>query len=422
MGWSAPVEAVNFRVLYRKDNENFQEIETRNNQLEILDAGFGDYEFKITAYGALGASSFEVSYFVTILGLTAPPSDITDFNINILGSTAYLSWSPVADLDLSYYQIKHAISTTGVTWGSAVDLVSQVSKPATSITVPAMVGTYLIKAFDASGNESINATSITSTIAAIEGLNAIATLTEQTTFLGNKTTCGVISNELRLDSVDTMDDWPTLDSVLNLYYGVNGTATTGTYLFDNDLDLGAIYTSRVTADVRAYGYSLSTAMASWATLSALPTMDNGDNSLWDITLQIRTTDDDPVGSPTWSAWKSFIVGDYTARAFEFRLLLNTYDTNVTPSVTVLSVQIDMPDRTYGENDLVCTVAGLGVVYSPAFKADPAVGISAQGLQTGDYYAITSKSSTGFTIQFFDSGDIAIQRTFDYVAKGYGQVN
>ena len=39
------------------------------------------------------------------------------------------------------------------------------------------------------------------------------------------------------------------------------------------------------------------------------------------TLQVRTTNDDPGGSPTWSTWKTFIVGEYTARAYQFQIIL-----------------------------------------------------------------------------------------------------
>jgi len=50
-----------------------------------------------------------------------------------------------------------------------------------------------------------------------------------------------------------------------------------------------------------------------------------------------------------------------------------------------------------------------------------VGIAAQNLNSGDYYAITAKSATGFTITFYNSSNAAVDRTFDYVAKGYGEV-
>ncbi|MFM1951167.1 MAG: hypothetical protein RL418_854, partial [Actinomycetota bacterium] len=49
-----------------------------------------------------------------------------------------------------------------------------------------------------------------------------------------------------------------------------------------------------------------------------------------------------------------------------------------------------------------------------------VGIAASNLASGDYYTITSKTASGFTITFYDSGDNAVDRTFDWVARGYGE--
>jgi hypothetical protein len=42
------------------------------------------------------------------------------------------------------------------------------------------------------------------------------------------------------------------------------------------------------------------------------------------------------------------------------------------------------------------------------------------LASGDFYAITNKSETGFTIEFFNSSSATVSRTFDYVARGYGE--
>ena len=40
---------------------------------------------------------------------------------------------------------------------------------------------------------------------------------------------------------------------------------------------------------------------------------------YSASLEIRKTNDDPDSIPFWSEWKPFIIGDYTARAFQFRL-------------------------------------------------------------------------------------------------------
>jgi len=41
--------------------------------------------------------------------------------------------------------------------------------------------------------------------------------------------------------------------------------------------------------------------------------------------------------------------------------------------------------------------------------------------SGDRFAITSKSASGFTIEFFNSSGTSIDRTFDFFAKGVGQI-
>jgi hypothetical protein len=81
----------------------------------------------------------------------------------------------------------------------------------------------------------------------------------------------------------------------------------------------------------------------------------------------------------------------------------------------------MPDRVSAGNDLASGAGAYSVTFSPAFKVTPAIGISAQNLQQGDFYEITSKSASGFTITFKNSGGTAVSRTFDYVAKGYGEL-
>ena len=47
----------------------------------------------------------------------------------------------------------------------------------------------------------------------------------------------------------------------------------------------------------------------------------------------------------------------------------------------------------------------------------AITLSVQDIASGDKYAITSKSKTGFNIAFTNSGGTGVSRTFDYVAKG-----
>ena len=105
----------------------------------------------------------------------------------------------------------------------------------------------------------------------------------------------------------------------------------------------------------------------------------------------------------------------------FRAILTSSDAEASPIITALKVTVDMPDRSVAESDIQSGAGAKVITFSPAFRGLQGVGIAAQNLQSGDYYQITSKSETGFTITFYNSSDVAIDRTFDYVAKGYGEV-
>jgi len=105
---------------------------------------------------------------------------------------------------------------------------------------------------------------------------------------------------------------------------------------------------------------------------------------------------------------------------QFRSRLTTTDEQATPAVSFLQVQIDMGIRTESGEDIASGAGSKVVTFTRPFYETPAIGIGAQDMQTGDYYTLSSKSRTGFTITFYDSTDTAVSRTFDYVAKGLGR--
>jgi len=386
------------------------------------------YEVRARTINGLGVRSAWTETTHEVVGKTAPPQDVTNFSINVVGSDAHLSWDPVTDLDLSHYRIRHSRLTTGATYAEAIDLVSKLSRPGVAVTVPAMTGTYFIKAVDKLGNDSVNPTEIVAIIEDIKGLNAVETVTESPAFTGTKVECSVDgSGRLVLDTSTDFDDISGLfDDADGDFDGGGGTVSTvGTYDFANVVDLGSVYTSRVTAFVEfdrvEYVNLFDDATGNFDDRQGLF---DGDPNVFDdcnVELYISTTEDDPAGTPTWSAYRQFFVGDYKARAYRFRARLTSEGGESTPAVTSLSVTVDMPDRVAYDNDIISGAGAKVVSFSPAFKASPAVAITAQNLSQGDYFTITSKSSTGFTITFYDSGANAVSRTFDWVARGYGEL-
>lgn len=431
LSWTPVSGATGYQVSYKVDDRNFINLPiTSATSIDIRNAIEGNYDFKVFAINSIGKRSIPSEANIEIYGKTLPPADVTDFAVNIIGTQAYLSWTPVTDLDLAYYRIRHSRLTSGATYSDAIDIISKVARPANTCVVPAMTGTYFIKAYDKLDNASILPTESVAIIDEISGLNVIETITESPAFLGEKIECSVSEEGLVLDTSTDFDDILGLfDDSDGLFDGGGGsTSTQGTYYFENYLDLGYIYTSRVTANVEVGRIDYVNTFDSKEGLFDLSLGDfDGDPDVFDDTnveLWVSTTDDDPNSSPAiWTDYRQFFVGDYKARGFRFKAVLTSTDETASPILKTLTINVDMPDRVIGDNDISSGTdsGGYSVIFTPSFRVTPSVGIMAQDLQQGDFYEIPTKSATGFTIRFKNSGGTVVDRTFDYVAKGYGQL-
>ena len=310
-------------------------------------------------------------------------------------------------------------------------MIAKVARPAVFAVAPAMTGTYFIKAIDKLGNESIAPAEVTAIIQNIKDLNVVETVTESPSFLGQKVECNV--NEFGYLVLDTSIDF---DDATGLFDDRDGDfdggggfiSTEGTYYFYNVVDLGDVYTSRVTSNIvvgrNDYVNLFDDVTGNFDDREGL--FDGDPNTYGDtnVELYVAVTDDDPNSSPvTWSDWRKFYVGDYKARGLKFKAVMTSTSGESTPVIQSLSVTVDMPDRVIGDNDLVSGTGsgGYAVTFSPSFKVSPSIGIMAQNLQQGDFYEIPTKSASGFTIRFKNSGGTVVSRTFDYVAKGYGEL-
>ncbi|MCF6304405.1 MAG: hypothetical protein L3J33_03430 [Rhodobacteraceae bacterium] len=223
-------------------------------------------------------------------------------------------------------------------------------------------------------------------------------------------------------------DYIPLEQSSNIGLVINdlsGVSPSGDYLFGTITDLGAKYTSRVEAQIQFFRSDESGELfddASGLFDDRQGLFDGGEFSDVNAKLQIALTDDDPNASPTWGPWIDFFVGDFSARGLKFKAVLDSTSTGVTPLLTTLAAKIDMEDREIAGDDIVSGAGAYAVVFDPAFKGLGGISISnIAGMTTGDTYAITLKSATGFTIEFKDAGGSSVSRTFGYNAKGYGKV-
>jgi len=431
--------ADSFEVQYKKSsNSTFKSLGGGSSkEYEILIPEDDTYDVRVRAINALGIkgpwttfSNFSAEPFAPL------PQDVEDFSVNVTNGSAQLSWEPVPDLDLAYYEIRYSPVTSGAVWSESVILVPKVARPGTSVSVPARQGSYLIKAVDKVGGKSENATVsvVFTNLSDLLGLNVIETYEESPDFPGVKDKTVALTDEndngyLTLDTELLFDDVSgDFDDGSGLFDGGQGNVTArGIYNFENVLDLGTKYSMYISTSISFdhIDYVNAFDFATGLFDSRLGFFD-GDTSALDAAnakVQISTTDDDPSGSPTWSGWQDVVTANISARAVRFRAVLTTKDGAVAPRVNALSAEIDMQDRVEAEEDINFT-GTTSVTFNAPFsdQSNPAIGLSLTNLSSGDYYQITGKDHTGFTITVYDNTDtqLTTPTQLDYVAKGFGK--
>ena len=389
--------------------------------LNVIDQSI--YDVRVKAVNSFGVSSTYTSAQRTIIGAIEPPSDVEDLSCNIVGTSAHLSWSQIPDLDLAFYQIRYATAIDGTAdWQNSVNLVSKVSRPATSISVPARAGTYLIKAFDKLGNASSNATAIISNVTDVINHNAVATQSEHPDFLGTNTNTIIVDDSIQLDSSELFDSASgNFDDEADRFFdsGVSNADfySSGNYLFTDVIDIGAKHTARITASLTQASDNPDDLFDNRTGLfdSASSNFDGDTPANCDAHLEISTSDD----NSTYTNFQNFVIGNYTARFFKFRVVLISRDNSSTPVVSEVTVTIDMPDRIFSGNDIVSGAGTKTVTFTNPYKSvNYAVGITGENMATGDFFVVENKTINGFDLTFKNSSGTAVSRTFDFIAKGF----
>jgi hypothetical protein len=301
-------------------------------EFRVRDLDVNFYDFRARAVNTFGIKGeFEYLLDVEVNAFAGDPSDVGSLNIELSGGTMFLSWPPLSDADLSHYEIKLNTNTTGATWSNSSTVIEKIARPATSATLPARSGTFLIKAYDKEGNISVDAATAVVLPSELPQLGVTDTQTEDPAFSGDKTgNTAIVSSTLQIDNT-------------------TAGSPTGDYIFSNYIDTGASRSARVTG-FRTFTRAYDGATLLW---DAIPqnwdtwpdnwdTWTDEDANFGDVSVAtfVSATDDDPAGTPTWGAYAlangNFIQG----RAFRFKAVLSSVNTKFTPALTELSVTVE----------------------------------------------------------------------------------
>ena len=434
-----------YRIQYRKDNGNFVSTTVMGTDFTIFDASEGNYEFRVFSLNAaLEASAEPATLTKDFAGKTAIPADMTGLTAEPINSKLIrLKWNRSTDIDVTHgglVYIRHDSSGTdgSGTFEKAVDLIEAAPGNSTEAIVPAITGEYILKFQDDGGRFSAGEASVVVNIPEVTDELLVQTRREDLDnpkFQGAKvnTAFDATTNSLNLTGAGQFDNIADLDAVGSLD-DVGGISPSGTYDFASTLDLGAVFSLDLVRHFKTEGFYPADLIDSRiANVDTWTDFDGTDANDVDAQLFVRTTQDDPSGSPTYSDFQNFTSGTFKARGFQFRTVLTSNDPAQDIRVFQLGYSAKLEKRIdQGTGQTITSSAGVTTVPfgSPFFVGTsalgtlnqhlPTVNVTAQNLTSGDYFEISNITASNFQIHFKNNLNASISKQFTFTAVGFGK--
>jgi len=430
--WQPQIGVTQYLVNYKIENGNYVSQVVFSSDFELLDTVKATYTVQVFSYSALGeisANATEASF--TAQGKTALPENVSGLTIEPINEQfARLRFTQSTAIDVLHggrVYVRHTNQTGNqATFQAAQDVIEAVAGNASEVIVPALAGTYLLKFQDDGGRFSSNAASVNLSIVDILDSIIVKTDREDTDSPPFNNTTSSLFNNTQFDA--------TKGGLILTNISITSPATkaTGTYDFATTLDLGGTFSLVLKRHFLGAGYYPSNLFDSRT--GFVDTWIDWDGDAADeanAKLAVRTTTDDPTGSPTYTDFNDFANGTFKARAFQFRVTLETSDPAQNMLLQQLGYSAEMPSRTEQSAVIASGAGAKAVTFTAPFFVGtsalgnlnnflPSVNISPQNMATGDYFELSSISGTGFTVHFKNSSNASIDRNFTYSAVGFGK--
>ena len=405
--------------------------DTPYNSLTFTTNESGLFTFRVTANSAIGKQSAPAEATITVSGLSAAPADVSNFSMIPVNGQARLTWDRAADLDVrvgGHVLIRHSPLTSGVTWANSTTIAKEISGSSTEAYVDLKEGTYLIKFVDSGGRQSLAASLIEFLKPDLLNLHNERTITEHPNFSGTKTDLTVNTlNELELllpifNLLLEDGDKLLLEDGTSELLQESDRATSGTYLFaGNPIQFSGVTNVSLDSTVKVRGYRpTDTRLDEVADFDSILDFEGSVPQDAECELYIRTTQDDPNNSPTYTSWRKFNNAEFKARAFEVKAEVTTTSNRDQVGIQELEVRANLPVYSQTGTKTTSSSADVSVTYSNSFYLTPQVGIAFTTQSSGDYYVINNSSATGFDISVYNSSGTPQVRQISWTATGYGK--
>jgi len=438
LDWQTQNNANRYELHYRVNNGNFTKIETLQSDSEILNNEAGTYEFRLFSFNGLNEPSrtpAELTF--TAVGKTAPPSDITNLTYEpISDKEIRLRWDAVPDQDVragGRIHVRHSPKTDGSgTFSDATDLVFALSGASTEKVVPLLEGEYILKSQDDGDRFSTGETSLVIDLPETQPKLLVQARREDQdspAFQGSKTNIGFDSgsNTISLAGVGNFDDITDFDTE-NSIDDIGGVSATGTYLFNETLDLGAVFSLDLRKLIQTDSVYSTDLFDSITDLDARLDFDGTASVDTNAEVFVQTSQD----ASSYSDFQKFANGTFKGRAFKFKCVLTTNDTNQDIRVSQLGYFAEFQRRTEQSTTTIASGAGAkSVTFNHPFftgtsallganSNPPAIGITAFNMASGDFFELSSITGSGFTVHFKNSSGSSVDRNFNFTAIGFGK--
>jgi hypothetical protein len=478
VSWPA-VDGVDvYRVRWRIDDGNWTEVDQQTLAYGIDVALAGTYDIEVYSVNPdnLRLSPTAATTQIEAVGKTAPPATPTGLSLVAIDqASAIISWNRSTELDVilnGKVLIRHQATLSGAVWENAQEIVAAAAGGQTQKQVPLLEGTYLVKFEDDTGNRSTAAASIIVDLPEPLPRLAVQNITHppftgsfDNTYYDPALNGVSLTNDIWVDDMAQDGNWDGLESIDN----VGGSVETGSYLLNpTALDLSQVYDINLRRTLTVSSYipgalwdAKEALIDTWSTIDDL-----GDRV--NAAMEVRTTTDDPTGTPDWSDWRDFANATVRGRAFQFRVVASTTDETQTPVITNASVAVEMQQRTeqsdvhdtlntaaeiqagrdytivsVGTTDFTLigasnnnvgtkfTATGPGtgtgtaagpflITFVDPFYQAPTMGITIFNAESGDYFTLDTLTRTGVDLVIYDKNDKPAVRDFQYTAVGYGK--
>jgi predicted phage tail protein len=437
-GWFGPQGVKNFRVKYRHEDDNFTTATVQGTTFDILDAKVGNYQIQVSSISSSGILFSEPALAdYTVAGLGSPPSNVQNLSAIATGEDMLiLTWKQAPELDVQVggrVIIRHdPRAIAGADWNSSNDVVQAVAGSSTQKQVPLLPGTYFLKFEDFLGNRSVIATGVEVVLPEPESRITAKEWAEQdlaTPFSGTKTNCAYDVGEAALLLTPNIyvapDYWETI------YCAGDCGAE---YQFADTFDLGAAY------DFRIRRYIVSRPVVFSTLFDAVSGDFDAQSGFFDgtvadqinVTTYVRTTLDNPSGSPTWGPWTEFTSGMIRGRGVQVKAIFTTETELIGVAIDELGAELELTRRVTtstttltSSSSAVTSITYPNAFYKavtvgdPYYTLLPSVGVTGLSLGSNVTTKITNLTRAGFDVEFLQGGSRQVV-DFTYNAVGYGR--